>query len=110
MCIRDSGVDTVSVLLDRMADALPEDVRAESHDMGHSFKWYLAVRVVFKKLVSDRKLEQPGVFRSRMQLVLTTAEDAEYVNEEYTECVEKCSKRFRRLLEKVADGWSRTRS
>ena len=42
----EDGVDTVSVLLERMEeDIIPEDVRAESHDMGESFKWYLAVRL-----------------------------------------------------------------
>ena len=35
----EDGVDTVSVLLERMADIIPEDVRAESWDMEESFKW-----------------------------------------------------------------------
>ena len=66
-----------------MADIIPEDVRAEARDMDDRFKWYLAVRVVFKKLVSDHELEQAGVFRSRRQLVLPA--DAEDVNEQYME-------------------------
>ena len=35
------GVDTVSVLLKRMVEVIPEDVLAESRDMGEIYKWYL---------------------------------------------------------------------
>ena len=45
------------------------------------------MRVLFKKLIADRELEQTGVFRSRTQLVLLA--DAEDVYEQYRECIEK---------------------
>ena len=77
----DERVDLVSVLLDCTSDVIPNNIRAESNSLSDSYKWYLVVRVSFKKSVVEREIEQTGVFRSRTQLVLPG--NADDVDEQY---------------------------
>ena len=64
---------------------------------------YLAACVSFKKLVTDRELEQTGVFRSRTQFVLPVTE-GEDVNEQYRECVEKVLESVSKFI-REGSGW-----
>lgn len=86
----DENLVILSVLLDRISEDIVKDIRTESISMNNNnggYKWYLAVRVLFKKLViEEEEIETTAVFRSRTQTVLPANDD---ISTQYAECVEK---------------------